>query len=189
MGPSIHPRLKKPVGQRLALGALQSAYGQGSGSIGGVIIGCTFSAAAAANPATLTLRFDMKGRGLAVRPYNRSNAGRSATSVMANTTWYPVQIAAGAGAGEVAVDLSSLPAGATPSAVRYAWGGTASSPNGDDVSCCAGDGVTAPCVPVQCPLLATEPLAPFGGLPVDPFIAEIVAGGKCLCPEPQACSA
>lgn len=27
MGPSIHPRLKKPVGQRLALGAMKEAYG------------------------------------------------------------------------------------------------------------------------------------------------------------------
>ena len=51
-----------------------------------------------------------------------------------------------------------------------------------------GDGDNTPCIPVQCPLLATEPLAPFGALPVDPFLAELV-GGKCLCPEPQLCSA
>ena len=51
-----------------------------------------------------------------------------------------------------------------------------------------GDGDSTPCIPVQCPLLATEPLAPFGALPVDPFLAEIV-GAKCLCPEPQLCSA
>jgi hypothetical protein len=59
---------------------------------------------------------------------------------------------------------------------------------GDDVSCCEGDGINTPCVPTQCPLLAPEPLAPFGGLPIDPFLAEIKAG-KCLCPEPQDCSA
>ena len=51
-----------------------------------------------------------------------------------------------------------------------------------------GDGDSTPCIPVQCPLLATEPLAPFGALPVDPFLAEIV-GAKCLCPEPQLCGA
>ena len=51
-----------------------------------------------------------------------------------------------------------------------------------------GDGDNMPCIPVQCPLLATEPLAPFGALPVDPFLAEIV-GAKCLCPEPQLCGA
>ena len=72
-----------------------------------------------------------------------------------------------------------------PTAVRYAWGGQA--PNGDDVSCCEGDGAATPCIPVQCPLLVAEPLAPFGALPIDPFLAEIV-NGKCLCPEPQTCS-
>ena len=59
---------------------------------------------------------------------------------------------------------------------------------GADVSCCEGDGINTPCVPTQCPLLAPEPLAPFGALPIDPFLAEI-KGGKCLCPEPQECSA
>ena len=33
--PGIHPRLKQPVGQRLALGALHAAYGKGSGAVGG----------------------------------------------------------------------------------------------------------------------------------------------------------
>ena len=63
------------------------------------------------------------------------------------------------------VDLSALAAGVTPHAVRYAWGATSGadlSPNGADVSCCEGDGVGEPCVPVQCPLLVTEPLAPLG---------------------------
>ena len=35
---------------------------------------------------------------------------------------------------------------------------------------------------------ATEPLAPFGVVPIDPFMAKLVAG-KCVCPEPQSCSA
>eukprot|EP00966_Prymnesium_polylepis_P120654 2787907-Prymnesium_polylepis.1 len=35
MGPSIHPRLKKPVGQRLALGALHVGYAKGKGAHGG----------------------------------------------------------------------------------------------------------------------------------------------------------
>ena len=83
---------------------------------------------------------------------------------------------------------------------------------GADVSCCEGDGINTPCVPTQCPLLAPEPLAPFGALPIDPFLAEIKGcaslaflpchsfshtnlkvlvwnSGKCLCPEPQECSA
>lgn len=79
---------------------------------------------------------------------------------------------------------------APPPGIRYAWGttdGTNPQPNGDDVSCCEGDGLAAPYIPTQCPLLVAEPLAPFGALPIDPFLAKIVSG-KCLCPEPQTCS-
>ena len=73
--------------------------------------------------------------------------------------------------------------------VRYAWGDVrpGAAPNLNDVKCCEGDGVKMPCIPVQCPMLALEPRAPFGALPIDPFIAEIV-DGQCLCPEPQICS-
>ena len=59
--PGIHPRLKQPVGQRLALGALHAAYGKGSGAVGGVIQGCALGTNDAAEP-KLTLSFDMKGR-------------------------------------------------------------------------------------------------------------------------------
>ena len=59
--PGIHPRLKQPVGQRLALGALHAAYGKGSGAVGGVIQGCALGTDDAAEP-KLTLSFDMKGR-------------------------------------------------------------------------------------------------------------------------------
>ena len=192
MGPGIHPRLKKPVGQRLALGALQAAYGRGSGVAGGTVSGCALDVTSAAQ--TLTLKFNMPaGRALTVRPYNSSNPENSATSVQVNATdgsakWLPVHIKPGAVAGTITVEL---PAGTTPTAVRYAWGDTKlgqGKPNGDDVKCCEGNGVDEPCMMGQCPLLAAEPLAPFGGLPVDPFIAKIV-DGKCLCPEPQVCDA
>ena len=145
----------------------------------------------------------MKGRKLTVRKYNQSTAALSATAVLVNVTtattttsqWVPVHISMGAAPGAVNVDLTHLPAGSSaPTAVRYAWGGVGgtdpskAAPNGDDVSCCEGNGLDAPCVPSQCPLLAAEPLAPFGSLPIDPFVAEI-KGNKCLCPEPQICSA
>jgi len=186
MGGNIHPRLKKPVGQRLAIGALEVAYGVGSGSMGGVIKGCGLTSN------SLTLSFDMKGRKLSLRAYNKSNPVFSAAAVLVNTTsgsqWQPVNIALGTAPGTVAIDLTSLHA--QPIAVRYAWGGTKlnSLPNDQDVSCCEGDGVAEACAPAQCPLMAAEPMAPFGGLPVDPFVAEIV-NGKCVCPEPQMCSA
>jgi hypothetical protein len=35
-------------------------------------------------------------------------------------------------------------------------------------------------------VVVAEPAAPFGALPVDPFLAQVV-GGKCVCPEPQRC--
>lgn len=96
MGPSIHPRLKKPVRQRLALGTMQTAYGKGSGVYAGVIAGCTSTGTAAAAGGKLTLSFDVSaGRKLSVGPYSRSNPSRSATAVLVNTTWYPVHINAG----------------------------------------------------------------------------------------------
>ena len=202
MGPSIHPRLKKPVGQRLALGALKTAYGAGGGgAAGGTIKGCSLAGTTPSSAQQqLTLLFELPaGRSLQLRAYNRTGgAVHSATSVQLNgSSWVAADVALGAAPGSVTV---TLPPGAAAAgaitAVRYAWGGTdpngggdgAGMPNGDDVSCCEGDGVGAPCVPAQCPLLAAEPLAPFGGLPVDPFIAQIV-GGKCVCPAPQVCDA
>ena len=192
MGPMIHPRLKKPVGQRLAIGALRAAYGRGGGSGGGVIQGCSLT------PGHLLLRFNMSGRTLTLRKYNRSNTVSSATSVLVNASdgralWLPVDISLGTTPGTVVADLSSLPSGASPPlGVRYAWGaldkrGNAD-PRTDDVSCCEGNGVAQACLPAQCPLMARAPLAPFGGLPVDPFVAKII-DDKCLCPEPQTCSA
>jgi Tfp pilus tip-associated adhesin PilY1 len=139
MGPGIHPRLKKPVGQRLALGALQVAYKKGNGAVAGVIGGCSASASA------LTLKFNMAaGRTLSVRKYNASNPVASATSVRVKSAttsdingatddgeiWLPVHIKLGSAPGTVEVDLSSLPAGSgAPTAVRYAWGGP-TAPNG-----------------------------------------------------------
>jgi hypothetical protein len=160
--------------------------------VGGVIKGCSLGTS------TLTLKFNVPGgRKLQVKAYNKTNPGLSATSVLVNQSnngddsavWTPVHISLGTNPGTVTVELPKLSgasAGAV-TAVRYAWGAPDGAPNDQDVSCCEGDGDTTPCVPVQCPLLADEPLAPFGALPIDPFIAEIKAG-KCECPEPQQCS-
>jgi len=197
MGPGIHPRLKKPVGQRLALGAMAHAYGTGAGTAGGVISGCSLKSSSSSSSndseeleaSVLTLTFAMPaGRALKLRPYNQSNVALSAASVLYNGSWISVHLATLGGTSIRVV----LPRGVNaPEAVRYAWGATGgdkkgTSPNGGDISCCEGDGRDAPCLMMQCPLHAVEPLAPFGGLPVDPFLAEIV-GGKCVCPSPQIC--
>lgn len=159
--------------------------------MGGVIKGCALASG------SLALRFYTRDRKLAVRAYNKSSPVHSATSVLTNATgsrpeWLPVHVALGTSPGIVMVNISSLPANASPLAVRYAWGGTdpkvrLPGPSGDDVSCCEGDAVAEPCLPGQCPLMAEEPKAPFGGLPADPFLAKIV-NGACVCPEPQKCS-
>ena len=191
MGPSIHPRFKRPVGQRLALGALKAAYKTGGGVAAGFIKGC-----ALAGTDKLILSFEMLGsRKLSVKSYNRSNPALSATAVLVKGVWLPADIALGSAAGTVTVTLPAGAAAGPPTAVRYAWGGVGPAggngdptPNGDDVSCCEGDGLSTPCLPVSCPLVAPDEKAPFGALPIDPFIAKIV-GGKCVCPEPQMCSA
>ena len=52
--------MKKPVGERLALGALHATFGKGSGSLGGFIKGCALS-----SDNKLTLSFTMaEGRAL-----------------------------------------------------------------------------------------------------------------------------
>lgn len=106
----------------------------------------------------MTLSFELPGgRKLSVKGYNQTNVALSATSVLAGDKWVPVHIAAGAAAGTIKV---TLPAGVKPTAVRYAWGGVGGgndpTPNGDDVSCCEGDGLDKPCLPVSCPLVHSQ---------------------------------
>ena len=95
--------------------------------------------------------------------------------------WRTLNITAGAQGNTVVVDLSPL--GGTPVvAVRYAWGNTHD-------SCCddgrnrATSGITVPCAPAACPILAAK-----SSLPANPFVA-MVQGGKCKCIAPQVCDA
>jgi hypothetical protein len=188
MGPGIHPRLKKPVGQRLAASALVSIYGFEGPVTGPTIAGCTYSSSAQ----TLTVSFNatlLAGSPVVVKPYG-SKASLSGLSVLVNATnasatgtWVALDVAS-ASPTSVAVDLSAL-GGAAPSAIKYAWGPTGGPPDTDDVLCCDP---TGECVPGGCPIYATTPLAPFGGHPANPFLAQIVMG-KCVCTPPQVCDA
>jgi hypothetical protein len=192
MGPGIHPRLKKPIGQRLAAAALVAVYGWAGPVTGPTLAGCTY--AAGATP-TLVLQFDtslLAGAALVVAPYDTAFPNRSGVSVLvgsdgtpASGHWLPLNIALG-GAARVSVDLTPL-GGAPPQAVKYAWGATGGVPNDQDVVCCppSGSGI---CEPGLCPLLAAVGTAPLGGLPANPFLALLV-GGKCECPAPQVCGA
>lgn len=98
-------------------------------------------------------------------------------------TWVPVNIDLSTSGFELDVDLTPL-AGATPLAIRYAWGNN-DKPNGGDVLCCQGLGDE--CIPASCPIMSALSSAPFGGLPANPFLAKITQNGKCVCPSPQTC--
>jgi hypothetical protein len=191
MGPGIHPRLKKPVGQRLAASflAAEGAYAWGGPVTGPTIAGCTLSASA-----TLVVAFNetlLAGAALTVSAFDEPEQG--ALSVLVNSTndsGTGVWVACGyalAPPSSLTVDLTPL-RGATPQAIKYAWGATGGRPNEADVICCATGGAAAECVPAQCPVFVATALAPFGGLPANPFLAKIV-GGKCACPAPQVCDA
>jgi len=193
IGPSIHPRLKKPVGQRLAAGALVTAYNFPGPVTGPTLSGCTYSSSAS----SLTLTFDasrFSGGQLQVQNYLglALNSGFSALvnstdNTGAGGTWVALNISL-SGPAEVAVDLAPL-WGAHPQAIKYAWGATGDRPNGDDVKCCLPVQGSKLCLPAQCPIFVSQPLAPFAGLPGNPFLAQITPQGKCLCPTPQICDA
>lgn len=219
MGPSIHPRLKKPVGQRLAAAALSAVYGWPGPVTGPTLAGCSLG------PGTLTLAFNaslLAGAPLLVQPYDLAFPNRSGLSVLVNASaddagsgvWVALNLAAPGSAGPASVDVDLSPLrGTVPQAVKYAWGEwrgggggktngcpqlrcsppfsgtTGGAPNGQDVTCCSGaPWLGQECVPGQCPLLAQLATAPLGGLPANPFFAEMRAG-KCVCPAPQACDA
>ena len=88
-----------------------------------------------------------------------------------------------ASAYQLAVDLSPLN-GARIYAVRYVWG--VRSPGGEEPLCCAAVddahvGLSRPCEPAACPIMAS------GGLPANPFLATMVRG-RCECLSPQECN-
>eukprot|EP00040_Diaphanoeca_grandis_P043546 m.9603 g.9603 ORF g.9603 m.9603 type:complete len:763 (+) comp7821_c0_seq1:110-2398(+) len=185
MGPGLHPRLKQPVGHRLAVAALGPAYGIPKSGEGPTIDGCSLVGDA------LTITFDalkLNGVNMTVRKYNTSNPSRSALFVLVNDSWVGCNIMlSSSGSGyTIDVDLSPLN-GTVPTAVRYAWGDK-NSPNGKDVDCCdAADHPSEECIPASCPIMTVDERVIFGGLPANPFLAKIV-NGKCLCPSPQDCS-
>jgi hypothetical protein len=199
----VHPRLKKPIGQRLAAFAINSVYGGTHAVTGPTIAGCTLAAGpAGTNTSTLMVAFNtalLRDSKLVVQSYDLTKPNQSAFLALANISttaeaWVPLNIKLNAAGTGITIDLAPLN-GATPLAIRYAWGGVNAPDGGDDVKCCIKD-VANPsdsskpyiCNPAQCPILAAVPNAPFGGLPANPFLAKIVAG-KCECPTPQVCSA
>ena len=186
-GPGIHPRLKVPVGQRLAHGALVTAYGFPGPVTGPTISGCTVT------NSSLTVTFAVNGGAMYVKDngggpaFSGFSALVGATAEAGSGQWVPLNISQVGATSAISVDVSPL-AGQPVSAIKYAWGATGGAPNGDDVTCC----VSMPskeCLPAQCPIFVGSPMAPYGGLPANPFLAQISPAGKCVCTAPQACDA
>ena len=183
-GPTIHPRLKVPVGARLASGALITAYNFSGPITGPTIRGCTFLSG------SLTVDFTVSGGEMFLKD-NGGGAAYSGLSVLVGATsqpqtgqWIAVNISQ-AGPASIKVDLSTI-SGQPIQAIKYAWGATGSWPNGDDVQCCVPT-ASKECLPAQCPIFVSSNLVPYGGLPANPFLAQITAEGKCECPAPQMC--
>jgi hypothetical protein len=132
----IHPRLKKPVGQRLAYGAMATAYTASGPVTGPTISGCTYQSTSLIITFNTTL---LAGAKLEVQPYDKTNPDISALSLFVNdSVWVSANIAL-AGPNSISVDVASVgpmtKSGVT--AIRYAWGDPENAVGGD-VTCCRG---------------------------------------------------
>jgi sialate O-acetylesterase len=92
----IHPRIKKPVGDRLATAAMSVAYDGGGITAGPQITGCSMTSSS-----SLTVTFDpepLGGESVIVAPYNHSTlleptAGLSAMQVLLNESFFCIEVA------------------------------------------------------------------------------------------------
>ncbi len=204
-GVTIHPRIKRQVGERLARAAWALAYGHDDVAwTGPVLSGC----AVEANGTQLRLRFNetlLQGDSVAVSEYNQTEMA-SVTWVLVNASvpsdaaanyvyvnrqewwgdsnaWVNVNIVpAGDGSRDV---IAALPPGVAGhvAAVQYGHLSPKGHPqSGHDKICCGNrDFQVDPCAPESCPIASRE-----AKLPAMPFHAAIV-DGKCKCFAPQTC--
>eukprot|EP00051_Salpingoeca_urceolata_P015083 m.193183 g.193183 ORF g.193183 m.193183 type:complete len:335 (+) comp18286_c0_seq1:1036-2040(+) len=200
MGP-IHPRDKKPVGERLAQGAAVVVYGKPGVVTGPTLSGCSVTGN------TLTVKFNKTLLGhdsIKVQDYPRQyNASKfdvllNASMFCFQTTgrggsaWCmddgfggpsPGQAAHGdfdkvwvpvdivGAASDNTITVSLEKSGGVIYGIRYGMVG----------DCCSEYAPTAdPCPVASCPLMGSS------GLPVNPFLAR-VEQNKCKCMPPQVC--
>lgn len=149
----IHPRDKRPLGQRLANAALAVAYGDKQAHTQPTLSGCSVST----DGRSIVVSFDAQRLGgdtVLVQKYSAAQEGASAMEVLDTATgnWSFVDVQA-ASASSVKVLLK---AGISAVSIRYAWG---------DNPCCGSNNRTVtPCPPASCPLLTkrtSEPAVPF----------------------------
>jgi len=192
----IHPRIKPPVGVRLAQAFLNGIRGDGSkAATGPTISSCTTSSN------SITVRYNstlLRNERVTVSSFNIdmstwgtddsltfmacfSNAGgKDCLSEHAQKLWVACNAVAGSEGESVIITIPPAPSsGGTLSALRYAW---PLSDSGD--TCCPDKQYTsgyAACIPANCPVKLSETY-----LPGNPFYASIV-DGACVCLAPQQC--
>jgi len=208
MGP-IHPRDKKPVGERLAKVGAVVAYGQKGHSNGPTISGCSMAGGKITLKFNATLLAEGGADTLKVQPYYQGNVTvnrktfdtvGSKMQVLTNASVFCMQ-EGGRGAAEPCRDDGT---GAPGPDDDTAWVAvdiaTGSAPNEVVVDlarsngvafairyawegdCCTENPPTSdPCPVATCPLMGSA-----SNLPANPFVAHIV-GGKCKCVAPQVC--
>eukprot|EP01060_Flectonema_neradi_P022565 TRINITY_DN30805_c0_g1_i1.p1 TRINITY_DN30805_c0_g1~~TRINITY_DN30805_c0_g1_i1.p1 ORF type:complete len:736 (+),score=147.42 TRINITY_DN30805_c0_g1_i1:123-2330(+) len=185
---SIHPRIKLPVGRRLATAAYNLYYGGSGLRASPAISGCSV------NGDKININFSLLGEDtILVRDFdtNIDNwADKDSASMMvcvggsveqcADTDnyfsgWQPAPVTSN-GPTSVTVDLSKFN-GQSVTAIRYGW-------PFEDLTCCPFNTQKQgyePCNPGACPIITKT-----AGLPANPFYANI-RNSKCSCLAPQLC--
>eukprot|EP00041_Stephanoeca_diplocostata_P018767 m.396690 g.396690 ORF g.396690 m.396690 type:complete len:756 (+) comp21114_c0_seq4:60-2327(+) len=193
----IHPRDKKPVGDRLGTAAFNLVYGGKASYTGPTLSGCAVSGT------TLSVSFNsslLRGDHLVLQNYTSglsffevqteaddfcleprggicptwAGGTGKPTNASLDGGWVSLDIKLSSDGSMIEADLTPL-AGKAPTAVRYAW---------NCINCCDPQDpnlyVTHPCGPASCPIMGSSIF------PANPFLAKIV-GGKCSCVPPQVC--
>lgn len=197
---SLHPRLKPPLGWRLAQSFMGLFMGGSAPYTGPTIAGCAVDNASS----TLTVFYNvslLRGETVLVQPFDASlsawgTSDSSTFMVCFSATggtdclsddeahldlWVPASALAGLDGSSTVLTIPPLPSsGGVLSALRYGW--TLS--NAGD-TCCPHLNVTRGyevCIPGNCPIKTSRTF-----LPGNPFYANITAAGKCACLRPQQC--
>jgi hypothetical protein len=197
----IHPRIKSPLGHRLAQAYMAQFGGSPAPFTGPTVAGCTLDAAAG----RLTVAYNaslLRGERVLVQPfevnaslwgvrdsaafmlcYSAAPGGGDCLGEEHLGLWVPAAAAAGSdGASAVLTLPPAPPSGGVLAALRYGW---PLSNEGD--TCCPLLSVTRGlevCIPANCPIKTATTF-----LPGNPFYANLTAAGKCACLEPQRCDA
>lgn len=198
----IHPRIKSPVGRRLAHALYHSQMGGSASFTGPTIAGCNFDASSGGGG--ITVRFNttlLRNEMISLGEWdsNMENWGTGDSSgpmicfaslgkvgddcLLSTAMWRTASIRLGNNMSSVIFTVPNANGLGAPSAIRYGW---PLSDNGD--TCCPNTNATnglAPCVPGNCPIKTSVSL-----LPANPFYANITAGSNvCACLLPQICNA